>query len=295
VRAVNEDEGIISDTEFGPFVKEGLAECDADQDKALNAGEFLAFFKSFCLKVGVGRQAEEVRRLAKEMKKKGILPPYKISGDASKFVGDGTWECSVSVKGQVMDAVKSAWNKKKTPLLIDASSEDRDDPMPTPLDELFGGAYRGMDSFMSYAGGRFEVLDLKKEVLAVNIAKSGSQRDWSMVQTEYRKRVVKSMSEGDVLVLQMSTACPPLRSKLFDPAAFPAELLNSKLAQAVRGQDEQSLALKWTGKMIGKDDKLYKIDEEWNVMAISKFTPEDYARFLQDEFPLDLCQPIVVK
>ena len=62
----------------------------------------------------------------KEMKKKGILPPYKISGDASKFVGDGTWECSVSVKGQVMDAVKSAWNKKKTPLLIDASSEDRD-------------------------------------------------------------------------------------------------------------------------------------------------------------------------
>ena len=30
-------------------------------------------------------------------------------------------------------------------------------------------------------------------------------------------------------------------------------------------------------------------------MAITKFTPEDYQRFLQEEFPLDLCQHIIVK
>ena len=51
-----------------------------------------------------------------------------------------------------MDAVKCAWNRKKTPLLVDASADDRDDPRPTPLDLIFGGAYRGMDDHMTYEG-----------------------------------------------------------------------------------------------------------------------------------------------
>ena len=51
VRAVNEEEGIIDDHQFGAYVKESLGEHDADGDKGLNAGEFLNFFKAFALKV----------------------------------------------------------------------------------------------------------------------------------------------------------------------------------------------------------------------------------------------------
>ena len=50
------------------------------------------------------------------------------------------------------------------------------------------------------------------------------------MQYDYRKRVIRSMQDGDVLVLQMSTCCPPLKSKLFHPNKFPSELLNSSLA-----------------------------------------------------------------
>ena len=85
------------------------------------------------------------RREAKELKKKGILPPYAYKGDASKFRGSASWTCDL-VTDDVMDAVQSAWNQKRTPLLIDDTATDRDDPKPTPLDEYFGGAYRGMDA-----------------------------------------------------------------------------------------------------------------------------------------------------
>ena len=100
-----------------------------------------------------------------------------------------------------MDAIRCAWNKKKTPLLIDATATDRDDPKPTPLDEFFGGAYRGMDAQMSYSGkGRYEFLDLKQCVLDVSLKKaqqSSCAKDWSTVQRELRQRVVKSMQDGD--------------------------------------------------------------------------------------------------
>ena len=98
------------------------------------------------------RLHEEKRRVAKELRKRGILPPYEILSDQSSWQGDDTWVCDVSVHGQVMDAVKCAWNRKKTPLLVDASADDRDDPRPTPLDLIFGGAYRGMDDHMTYEG-----------------------------------------------------------------------------------------------------------------------------------------------
>ena len=75
---------------------------------------------------------------------------------------------------------------------------------------------------MSYDGkGRFDFIDLKQAVLDVSVKKAqaiDSAKDWSLVQWELRKRLLKSMSEGDVLVLQMSTACPPLtRFRLLHP------------------------------------------------------------------------------
>ena len=108
------------------------------------------------LEQNFGRLNEEKRRMAKEMRKKGIMPPYDIKSDQSSWVGNGIWACDVAVSGQVMDAVKCAWNRKKTPLLVDASADDRDDPLPTPLDVVFGGAYRGMDDHISYEG-RYKV------------------------------------------------------------------------------------------------------------------------------------------
>jgi len=51
VRSINDEEGVLSDNEFGQFVKEALEEHDLDADKKLAPQEFLAFYKSFILKV----------------------------------------------------------------------------------------------------------------------------------------------------------------------------------------------------------------------------------------------------
>lgn len=60
VRFVNEEEGVLSDNDFGIYVKKSLEQYDVDSDKKLSPPEFLAFYKSFILKVAAGRLKVEI-------------------------------------------------------------------------------------------------------------------------------------------------------------------------------------------------------------------------------------------
>ena len=230
-------QGVLDDSEFGPYVKDALSDYDTDGDKKLNAQEFLPVYKAFALKVAGGRIREEERRIAKEMKKKGILVPYRCTGDTSKFSGDAAWACSTKVKGEVMDAIKSAWNMKRTPLLVDASCADvdRDEvsslSKATPLDELFGASLEGLgmgatmsDGLCRFAG-QYTVLDMGPQMIrntSIKQAQGQEGKSWKDVRYELRKKMVQAMSDGDVLVMQMATAAPPVKSSIVDEAFFPA-------------------------------------------------------------------------
>jgi hypothetical protein len=49
------------------------------------------------------------------MRKMGMVPPYDVPGDISKFSTDaGMWQCGLK---EVLVAMKVAWNKKKTPVI----------------------------------------------------------------------------------------------------------------------------------------------------------------------------------
>ena len=217
-------QGVLSDSEFGSYVKDALSDYDTDDDKKLNAEEFLPVFLAFAVKVAGVRIQEEQRRIEKEMKKKGILPPYN-TGDASKFSGDAPWTCSTKVNGEVMDAIKCAWNKKRTPLLVDASCTDRDaisaGSLATPLDQLFGAS---LDQGLCKFAGRYTVLDMKQIVLDTSLKKAQGHegKAWESVRYELRKTMVKAMEEGDVFVMQMNTAAPPLKSRIVEESFFPA-------------------------------------------------------------------------
>jgi hypothetical protein len=74
---------------------------------------------------------------------------------------------------------------------------------------------------------------------------------------------------------------------------FPAELLDSFQAQSFRGALDMSG--KWVEKVLKKaDEEVLVVDENFNVLVVSKFLPEDVQKYLEEEVPLANCQPIVV-
>jgi hypothetical protein len=74
---------------------------------------------------------------------------------------------------------------------------------------------------------------------------------------------------------------------------FPAELLDSFQAQSFRGALDMSG--KWVENVLKKaDEEVLVVDENFNVLVVSKFLPEDVQKYLEEEVPLANCQPIVV-
>lgn len=161
--------------------------------------------------------------------------------------------------------------------------EDREDTKPTSLELLF-----------TYGGGgggnlTYRVVELKTLILEVGVKK---KKTWEQAQQELRGHVVSALRHGHILSLCMSNSVPPLKSKLCDEARFPAELLDSFQAQSVRGAMDMSG--KWVEKVLKKTDEVLVVDENFNVLLVSKFLPEDVQKYLEEEVPLANCQPIVV-
>jgi len=217
------------------------------------------------------------------MRKKGLVPPYEITASPetlNKFSGDGMWQCGLK---DLLVVLKVAWNKNKTPLLIDMTYEDRQDSKPTSL-----------EIFLPYGGGgggafEYEVLDLKMSIIDVNVKK---RITWEQLQYEYRSKLVNALKFGKVLTFSMSNTCPPLQSKLFNDERFPSLLFDSKKTQSVRGAFD--LEGKWVSKVLNKADDVFAVHEDFNVMAITKFQPADVERFLKQEMRLELFQPIII-
>lgn len=214
------------------------------------------------------------------MRKKGLVPPYEIVASPEslqRFSGDGMWQCGLK---DLLLVLKVAWNNKKTPLLVDMTYADREDSKPTAL-----------DIFLSYGGegGGYEVLDLKLSVVEVNIKK---KLTWDQLQYEFRSKLANALKHGKILTFSMSNSCPPLQSKIFNDERFPSLLFDSQKTQSIRGAF--NLDDKWVSKVLNKADELYVIHEDFNVMAITKFQPEDVERYLKEEVPLKLFQPIMI-
>ena len=162
----------------------------------------------------------------------GVMAPYHVSATADiyNFCSESTsWKCKL---GQVLTAMKVAWNKRTCPLLIDQTLPDGVDAA-SPLEAFF--------KYCCHVPGKttFEVLDLRAAVLEVNVRKTST---WSTVQDHCRSKVVSAMQRGGILIISMSNTCPPL-STLHDQAKFPQALFDSTSVQAVRGKTQEQVAL----------------------------------------------------
>ena len=52
--------------------------------------------------------------------------------------------------------------------------------------------------------------------------------------------------------------------------------------------------MEWTRALLREADKMHFVHKDFNVVVVTKFSPEDYVEFLQDELPLDSMQHIKV-
>ena len=185
--------------------------------------------------------------------------------------------------------------------------DDREDTKPTALELLF-----------TYGGGgggnlTYRVVELKTLILEVNVKKN---KTWDEAQRELRGHVVSALRHGHILSLCMSmyslTQCRPSQANCVMRRGFPpscstlsrhnilksrsllplqwvsfascqptSELLDSFQAQSVRGAVDMSG--KWVEKVLAKADEVLVVDENFNVLLVSKFLPEDVLRYVEEE------------
>jgi len=175
------------------------------------------------------------------------------------------------------DALSKAWGKGKTPLLIDATGDE-------------DGGFTALETYFSYSG--HALFELKKMVVEVNMKQTKTLEE---AQDEARAKLLLAMKRGLQFVMLLSNSAPPLKSRFCAAGSLPYTLLEDHAAVAsCRGTAVEWKDVPWTKQLIRAEDKLMFVHQDFNVLAVTKFSEADYAEFLQAELPLDAMQHIKV-
>lgn len=220
----------------------------------------------------------------------------KAAEAANEFALDKA-EWTVPMK-RLPVAIEAAWKGGKTPLLVD---------MTTPKGENKSAGFSPLETYFSYSGDT--VVELKKAVVEVSVKK---EKTLDEVRDEFAKKLLIALKQGRPLALLCSNSAPPMQSK-YVCERFPEAMFNAaKVAEVVGVDNANKLdapdsifagVLKFmkehkdeSGKPLQANASfnLTLVHDEFRVLVMTKFDPEDYKGFLEGEFPLDLMQPVKV-
>lgn len=272
VKATNEEVGLLDANNMPVYIKQAHRQADVDSDGFVTPRDFADWHARFVVEIARFEAEQAAKRAAKAAAAAALVDQPRASAQPSAFQGEGVWECKMGALGAALEA---AYALKRTPLLIDSTG--RADGGASPL-----------ETFYSYSG--HQLLELKKMVVEVNMKKTVSLDE---ALEAARSKLVLAMKRGYSLVLMCANSAPPLRSKFCHPAKLPIELFDQTLVQATRGGDG-NIEGSFLAGVRTPDDQLYVVHDEFNVLAVTRFSRDDYAEFLMDEMPLELMQPIVV-
>mmetsp|Transcript_40382 Transcript_40382/g.95975 ORF Transcript_40382/g.95975 Transcript_40382/m.95975 type:complete len:407 (-) Transcript_40382:148-1368(-) len=275
IRKVENEEGFLGDLDFSGYCKEQLAAADTDKDGKLNFAEFVPWFKGFIHHVESIRDKFEQELL--ERKQARDQAPAPAAPNPSRFSGDGVWDCPLPA---VVGALEAAWAKKKIPLLIDDTMEDRETLDPSPL-----------ELFFQYGG--YTLLEMKRMVVEVNMQKV---KPLDTAMEEARQKLVRAIKFGNVLCVLLANSVPPIKSKFNADDTLPLAIFDGNLVSAVVGAVVGSSQIEgsWVEKVIRKADDCAMVRDKFNVLVVTKFRREDYEDFLKEDVPLDHMQHIHV-
>ena len=119
---------------------------------------------------------------------------------------------------------------------------------------------------------------------------------------EFAKKLLLGLKQGRSLVLLCSNSSPPLKSTFCTSARFPFEILNAsrlKAAMAAERLEDTMLSglVQWMREAGIHKDPSYNLivpNDKFRLVLVTKFAPEDYRGFLQNQLPLDELQAVRV-
>lgn len=176
-------------------------------------------------------------------------------------------------------ALAAAHDAGRTPLVIDGTGDDEGGGGTTPL-----------EVFYSYSGE--VLLEMKRFVVEVSVKKAMTVEE---ALKEARTKLVAAMKCGASLVVLLSDAAPPIKSKFTSPATLPYTLFEDYGAVAM-ACGEHWRSSPWCRELsLAEADNIVLVHENFRVCVVTKFSREDYAEFLADELPLGKMQHIFVR
>lgn len=270
VKTTNEEVGLLDANNMPLYIKQAHRQADVDSDGFVTPRDFADWHARFVVEIAQFEAEQAARRALKNAPAATLDPAVAAAPGA--FHGEGVWECKLSSMHAAIDA---AYASKRTPLIIDSTRGADGETSP-------------LETFYFYSG--HQLLELKKMVVEVNMKKTVSLDD---ALDAARSKLVLAMKRGYSLVLLCANSAPPLRSKFCHPNKLPFELFDQSLLQATRGSDGD-LEGSFLAGVPSPGDQLYVVHDDFNVVAVTRFSREDYAEFLTEELPLELMQPILV-
>jgi len=272
VRDCNDEYTFLDDRTMPEFMRKSWTEASPDEEGLVCFANFAAWYEGFLEHLAAIKEKDRQAASAKAMEQ------------ATMFASDGQWSASMR---QLPDALSAAWAKKKVPLLVDMTGEE-------------DNGYTPLETYYTYSGHM--LIDMKKMVVQVNMKKELSVEDALL---EERKKLVLALKRGLNLVFMLSNSAPPFKSQFSSPTALPYELVDDY--EAVRsvigdGNAEGDAGadwidwkkVPWTSKLLQQSDDIVFVHKDFNVVVVTKFSPDDYAGFLKDQFPVEKMQHILV-
>lgn len=269
IRAVNIKKCMIFTDEPGPVIKEEWKNCGGFATKALEKEEFMNWWPTFMERVKA--KVDEVAELEAKREEEKIAT---LAEKASRYESEGIWYVPLADLKEASDA---AFDKGKTPLIIDNTEGLRS------------------EVFFTYSGAF--IVECKKFIMDKVKGKSAEE-----VLEEERDRFFKAncFKAGQTVVFRLANSAIDVKNT-WNSEAFPAmKLLDTAEVKKVLGQGQ---ADNFEGspffKMCNSDEhrmegKCAGVNDKFRVVAITHFTEEDYAGFLESQFPLELCQAIKI-
>ena len=204
---------------------------------------------------------------------------------------EGKEEWEVTMKRMEV-AMNAAWLQGKTPLLVDCTTHEGEDR---------NAGFSPLESFYSYSGDI--LIEMKKAVVEVGVKKEKTVEE---IQKEFAKKLLMSVKQGRQLILLCSNSAPPFKSKFAHNELFPYGLLDAAKVKSCLGVDasptiDETDLFKGLVKFMNdeglKQDAQYSLlfgHDDFRVVVVTKFSPEDYKEFLKEEFDFERMQPIKV-
>eukprot|EP00931_Biecheleriopsis_adriatica_P004208 TRINITY_DN105912_c0_g1_i1.p1 TRINITY_DN105912_c0_g1~~TRINITY_DN105912_c0_g1_i1.p1 ORF type:complete len:341 (+),score=92.19 TRINITY_DN105912_c0_g1_i1:35-1024(+) len=261
VRSMNDRLCMIWGDDPVATIKREWANSGGQSKRELNLAEFKEWWVAFYLAAKAEQEEQQARMEAQKA--------AQHQRRAEMFSGD-IWKIGMK---NLPEAMQEARNQGKTPLILDNTPSQR------------------VEAYFTYSDAH--IIECKRMI--VEKAKGEKTAEEVMESERHRFFSGRCFRNGKTVCFRMANTACDLKG-MFNCARFPSvALLDAGQVQAAKSEEGmKSNAI--LGMAVGQVDELELaagLHDDFNVVVISQFTPENFEEFLKDALPLELLKPML--